>query len=240
MSKVRAADKISSVVVGDGTVGKTSLLLHYTTGQFYDDQIPKTQATCTSNFTTDSSTYQLSLWDTAGQEVCDFVRPTSYLGADLFLICFSVNSRTSFDNVKAKWLPEVKRYVPDDCALVLVGTKADMRSEEGTEEREPLEEELEYDIKHMSSSIQLIPLGEAEYKQDRQEKTSPSLVSSREAQELVYKEGLHGYYECSAKTGVGVNHIFENAIQSAVDCREKRLKEERQSNRPILGCCTIV
>ena len=44
----------------------------------------------------------LGLWDTAGQEDYDRLRPLSYPQTDVFLICFSIVSRASFDNVKAK------------------------------------------------------------------------------------------------------------------------------------------
>ena len=53
----------------------------------------------------------LSLWDTAGQEDYDRLRPLSYPQTDVFLVCFSIVSPTSFQNVKTKWVPEVKVHV---------------------------------------------------------------------------------------------------------------------------------
>jgi len=44
--------------------------------------------------------YTLGLFDTAGQEDYDRLRPLSYPQTDVFLICFSVNSPASFENVK--------------------------------------------------------------------------------------------------------------------------------------------
>jgi len=52
-------------------------------------------------------TVSLSLWDTAGQEDYDRLRPLSYPQTDVFLICFSVISPVSFSNVRTKWWPEV-------------------------------------------------------------------------------------------------------------------------------------
>lgn len=49
----------------------------------------------------------LGLWDTAGQEDYDRLRPLSYPQTDVFLVCFSIVSPTSFQNVKTKWVPEV-------------------------------------------------------------------------------------------------------------------------------------
>lgn len=50
----------------------------------------------------DGRPISLGLWDTAGQEDYDRLRPLSYPQTDVFLICFSVVSPPSFDNVIAK------------------------------------------------------------------------------------------------------------------------------------------
>lgn len=50
--------------------------------------------------------YTLGLFDTAGQEDYDRLRPLSYPQTDVFLVCFSVTSPASFENVKEKWFPE--------------------------------------------------------------------------------------------------------------------------------------
>jgi len=72
-------------------------------------------------------TVALSLWDTAGQEDYDRLRPLSYPQTNVFLLCFSVISETSFKNVKTKWWPEVTHHCPTD--NILVGTKVDLRDD---------------------------------------------------------------------------------------------------------------
>ena len=52
----------------------------------------------------------LGLFDTAGQEDYDRLRPLSYPETDVFLVCFSVVSPSSFENVKEKWYPEIKHH----------------------------------------------------------------------------------------------------------------------------------
>jgi GTPase SAR1 family protein len=53
----------------------------------------------------------------------------SYPGTDIFLLCFSVVQRDTFKNIKAKWVPEVRKACPK-APIVLVGTKSDLRETE--------------------------------------------------------------------------------------------------------------
>ena len=80
----------------------------------------------------DGKKVSLELWDTAGQEEYDRVRPLSYPNTDVFLVCFSVNSRGSFNNVRDKWMPELHTQPSLDFTktkVLLVGTKSDLRDE---------------------------------------------------------------------------------------------------------------
>ncbi|XP_037089945.1 ras-related C3 botulinum toxin substrate 1-like isoform X2 [Pollicipes pollicipes] len=70
----------------------------------------------------------LGLWDTAGQEDYDRLRPLSYPQTDVFLICFSVVSPSSFENVTTKWCAEIKHHCPE-APVILVGTKIDLRED---------------------------------------------------------------------------------------------------------------
>eukprot|EP01105_Mastigella_eilhardi_P019960 TRINITY_DN4720_c0_g1_i5.p1 TRINITY_DN4720_c0_g1~~TRINITY_DN4720_c0_g1_i5.p1 ORF type:complete len:199 (-),score=48.18 TRINITY_DN4720_c0_g1_i5:970-1566(-) len=114
------------VVVGDGAVGKTSMLISYTSGVFSGDYIPTIFENFGANTVVDGITTGLQLWDTAGQEDYDRLRPLSYHLTDLFLVLFAVNCDISYKNVTEKWMPEVQHYCPD-ATVVLVGTKSDMR-----------------------------------------------------------------------------------------------------------------
>lgn len=79
----------------------------------------------------DGRMVSLGLWDTAGQEDYDRLRPLSYPQTDVFLICFSIISPASFENVRTKWHPEVKHHCPNT-PFLLVGTKLDLRDDQET------------------------------------------------------------------------------------------------------------
>lgn len=73
--------------------------------------------------------YTLGLFDTAGQEDYDRLRPLSYPQTDVFLVCFSVTSPASFENVREKWFPEVHHHCPGVPCLI-VGTQVDLREDQ--------------------------------------------------------------------------------------------------------------
>eukprot|EP01027_Heterolobosea_sp_BB2_P016336 GEZU01023273.1.p3 GENE.GEZU01023273.1~~GEZU01023273.1.p3 ORF type:complete len:103 (+),score=16.37 GEZU01023273.1:403-711(+) len=93
---------IKCVVVGDGAVGKTCLLWVYANNSFPDDYIPTVFENYSANVMVDGQTINLGLWDTAGQEEFDKLRPLSYPGTHVFLLCFSVVDRDSVANVRER------------------------------------------------------------------------------------------------------------------------------------------
>jgi len=120
------AMRIKLVVVGDGAVGKTCLLISYSSDRFPVDYVPTVFENYTAQMKLNDEAVLLHLWDTAGQEEYDRLRPLSYPGADLIFLCFSLVHKPSYDAIKIKWFPEVKHYIPN-VPHVLVGTKLDLR-----------------------------------------------------------------------------------------------------------------
>ncbi|KAK4190289.1 P-loop containing nucleoside triphosphate hydrolase protein [Podospora australis] len=116
------------VVVGDGGCGKTCLLISYSQGYFPEKYVP----TVFENYITypthppTGKTVELALWDTAGQEEYDRLRPLSYPETDLIFVCFAIDCPNSLENVMDKWYPEVLHFCPYT-PLILVGLKSDLR-----------------------------------------------------------------------------------------------------------------
>lgn len=118
------------------------MLITYTTNSFPNDYTPTVFDNYTARVSLDDETYRLplnipkspnsedslTLWDTAGQDTYDRLRPLTYPMTDVFIVCFSVVDPTSFANVIQKWIPEIRQHCPD-IPLILVGTKIDQRND---------------------------------------------------------------------------------------------------------------
>lgn len=116
---------VKFVLVGDGTVGKTSLAIAYTTGAFPGEYIPTVFDNQSVDILFSGQPIKVGLWDTAGQDEYSHLRPFSYPNTDVFLLCFSLVNSASMENIVNKWYPEIRHYCPNT-PIILVGTKMDL------------------------------------------------------------------------------------------------------------------
>ncbi|XP_045402998.1 rho-related GTP-binding protein RhoC-like [Lemur catta] len=126
-----AANLKKLVIVGDGAFGKMCLLIVFSKDQFPEVYSPTVFKNYIADIKVDSKQVELALWDTAGQEDYDRLRPLSYPDTDVIFMCFSTVSPDSLENIPEKWTPEVKHFCPN-MPIILVGNKKDLRQDEHT------------------------------------------------------------------------------------------------------------
>ncbi|AAF26755.1 T4O12.8 [Arabidopsis thaliana] len=200
---------IKCVTVGDGAVGKTCMLISYTSNTFptfnklydlvteYQDYVPTVFDNFSANVVVDGNTVNLGLWDTAGQEDYNRLRPLSYRGADVFILAFSLISKASYENVAKKWIPELRHYAPG-VPIILVGTKLDLRDDK------------QFFIDHPGA----VP------------------ITTNQGEELKKLIGSPIYIECSSKTQQNVKAVFDAAIKVVLQ-PPKQKKKKKNKNRCV-------
>ena len=98
----------------------------------------------------DGQSMDLGVWMTAGGEDYDRLRPLSYPQTDVFILCFSVVQPTSFENIAAKWVPELRTHCPYT-PILLVGTQADLREDIETKEKLARREQIPVTVEQAES-----------------------------------------------------------------------------------------
>ncbi|KAJ7686533.1 small GTPase-binding protein [Mycena rosella] len=164
------------VVVGDGACGQTCLLIVFSKGKFPEIYVPTVFENYVADVDVDGQHVELALWDTAGQEDYDRLRPLSYTDSHVILIFFRSTARE-------KWISEVIHLCYGK-PIILVGCKKDLR-------RDPrVVEELG--------------------------RKGQSPVTPEQGAAVARKIGAHIYLECCAKSGEGVQEVFQYATRAAL------------------------
>ncbi|XP_060533283.1 transforming protein RhoA-like [Cylas formicarius] len=127
MSVISLNKSIRITVVGDGDTGKTCLLIVFKDKKFDDRYIPTVFDVYSMTIPINYEEHTIILSDTAGQEEFDKLRKLAYRDADVFILCYSIAERSSFENISLTWAPEVKRCKPN-AKIILVATKIDLLS----------------------------------------------------------------------------------------------------------------
>ncbi|XP_065072566.1 uncharacterized protein RhoU [Ochlerotatus camptorhynchus] len=124
------APNVKCVLVGDGAVGKTNLIVSYIQDRFFPEYVPTAFDKYNVDVSVDGRPICVTLCDTAGQDVLDPLRQLCYPGTDVFLLCFSVVQPESFRSLASKWAPEISKLRYG--SVVLVGTQSDLRNDRST------------------------------------------------------------------------------------------------------------
>lgn len=206
------------VILGDGACGKTSLLNVFTRGYFPQVYEPTVFENYVHDIFIDGQSVQLSLWDTAGQEEFDRLRALSYSDTHCIMLCFSIDSPDSLENVQLKWVGEIADHC-EGVKLVLVALKCDLRNQE-----EDLQGHTE------DESFNPYNGGSGPYSQQKR------LILYDEGLAIAKKVGALRYLECSAKKNRGVNEAFSEAARCALNARPKGAND----NEPDKKGCVVM
>ncbi|GFQ08241.1 RAS-related protein rabc1 [Phtheirospermum japonicum] len=114
------------LLIGDSGVGKSSLLLSFTSDAF-DDLSPTIGVDFkVKHVTIGGKKLKLAIWDTAGQERFRTLTSSYYRGAQGIIMVYDVTRRDTFTNLSDIWAKEIDLYSTNqDCIKMLVGNKVD-------------------------------------------------------------------------------------------------------------------
>lgn len=184
------ANKCVKVIpLGDSHAGKTHLLLRYSLGKWptaeeYHTIYISEYLIKTVHLEGDEGTYELGLFDlNGGEDYHPHLRRIDYHYTDVFLLCFAVDDREMFDNIRDYWVPDIKRYQPG-VPFMVVATKTDLRSKN---------EDHESNDFNGSSDL--------------------TIISYEEGVKMAKSVRAAEYVECSSLTGEGVDDVFKAAAK---------------------------
>ncbi|WYZ45362.1 hypothetical protein EsH8_VIII_000678 [Colletotrichum jinshuiense] len=235
------------VVLGSQNVGKTSLVMRYCKGAFNPAQ---TTSTVGASFMTkrvvdtDTDTVvRLQIWDTAGQERFRSISRLYYRGANACILCYSITDAQSFTEMGV-WLTELRRNLPGDVVLHVVGTKADIVARDPSRREVPFERCIAYVAENLAPGLASTPpptatpngmpsfLSSSDPRQSSsqvQQSTStfggggePRSPSSKRSSGFWGQEvGWDACHEISAESGEGVEEVFRVVTRKLVEQNRK-------------------
>lgn len=117
---------IKCVCVGDSAVGKSALLTSYISGIMPREDMPTILEKFDVLVKEHNHEIILEMWDTSGHDSYGQIRSLCYNNADVIIVCYAIDSPASLENVRKKWIPEIRCHC-SQIPFVLVGTKSDLR-----------------------------------------------------------------------------------------------------------------
>merc|ERR1712005_50887 len=127
------------VLLGDSAVGKSSLVLRFVRGQFFEYQESTIGAAfLTQTVALNDYTVKFEIWDTAGQERYHSLAPMYYRGAAAAIVVYDITNAESFNRAKS-WVKELQRQGSPNIVIALAGNKCDLASKRKVEAAEATE-----------------------------------------------------------------------------------------------------
>ncbi|MHC1592100.1 MAG: Rab family GTPase [Candidatus Helarchaeales archaeon] len=117
---------LKAVLIGDGGVGKTSLLIRHVDKTFSTDYKPTLGFDISlKTITVEENQVELLIWDVAGQSIFKEIRQSYLEGSHCALLVYDITNHETFENIEL-WLKELKKYA-GDVPFILVGNKIDLQ-----------------------------------------------------------------------------------------------------------------
>lgn len=127
------------LVIGDATVGKSSLIDKYVNEKFSIESFSTIGVDFQSiTLSYMDTTMKLQIWDTAGQERFRSIVTSYYREADCVILCYDITNRDSFVSLES-WYSTVKRSCVENTIVFMVGTKLDHNKERSVTQAEAVE-----------------------------------------------------------------------------------------------------
>lgn len=197
-----------AVVVGDSKCGKTALLTVYNGLEFPELFTPTVFENSIARIELKKKNINLSLWDTAGQEDYDRLRPLSYPESDVIILIYSSVKQESYDHILTRWIPELAHFLKG-VKIILVATMCDVRDKMKSVGYATSEEHRQFCERMTLRKLDSIPREKGEY--------------------LAKQIGAEYFIECSPKTTDNVKLVIDMAGRIAA-------KELRNSPKPDRPC----
>lgn len=140
MSAVDPNRRYKICLLGEGRVGKTSILLRYVKEIFDDRQASTLTASCLDKTVPlgNGESARVTIWDTAGQERFHALGPLYYRDADAAMLVYDITDEASFKRVQ-DWVKELRKMLGDDISIALCGNKCDMEKNRNVNAKEVLD-----------------------------------------------------------------------------------------------------
>lgn len=143
------------VLLGEGCVGKTSLVLRYVENKFNDKHITTLQASfLNKKLNIGGKRVNLDIWDTAGQERFHALGPIYYRDSNGAILVYDITDEDSFTKVK-NWVKELKKMLGNDIALCIAGNKIDLEKQRNVSVAEAEAYAATVGAKHFHTSAKL-------------------------------------------------------------------------------------
>lgn len=145
-------EDVKLILVGDASVGKSSIVNRYVNGSFTEPTAPTVGAAFVSkNYDIGGKSYTMNIWDTAGQEAYRYLVPMYYRSASVAILVFDVTAPNSFDAIPS-WIEDINKAIGDSVIMILCGNKCDLEEKRAVPNDDAVQEASRWGTPYVETS----------------------------------------------------------------------------------------